>query len=172
MVSLLPVFTQKMPTKLPESCMNRPMSARSRSPIAKILAVVGIADDHHKPNTPISSQSTLDAINRNAIIYLDGKEHPFQCSLSPTCKLGSALIFPLRAGDRVIGTIKLYEPKRKLFSTINMSMAPGIAQLLSSQILYGEYQQNKSCSRERKSNCCQRRLIRISCLTHSTPSVR
>lgn len=51
----------------------------------KILAFVGIGDDHHKPNTPISSQSTLDAINRNAIIYLDGKEHPYQCSLSPTC---------------------------------------------------------------------------------------
>ncbi|MCG3766330.1 sensor histidine kinase [Vibrio cincinnatiensis] len=109
----------------------------------KILAFVGIGDDHHKPNTAISSQSTLDAIARNDIIYLDGKEHPYQCSLSSTCKLGSALIIPLRAGDRVIGTIKLYEPKRKLFSTINMSMAQGIAQLLSSQILYGEYQEKQ-----------------------------
>ncbi|EKO3575974.1 sensor histidine kinase [Vibrio metschnikovii] len=106
----------------------------------KILAFVGVGDDHHRPNTAISSQSTLDAINRNAIIYLDGKEHPYQCSLSANCKLGSALIIPLRAGDRVIGTIKLYEPKRKLFSTINVSMGQGIAQLLSSQILYGEYQ--------------------------------
>src|SRR5690606_12529993 len=41
-------------------------------------------------------------------------------------------------------TIKLYEPKRKLFSTINMSMAEGIAQLLSSQILYGDYQQQQT----------------------------
>lgn len=106
----------------------------------KILAFVGIGDDHHLPNTAISSPSTLDAIARNAIIYLDGKEHPYQCSLSASCKLGSALIIPLRAGDRVIGTIKLYEPKRKLFSTINVSMGQGIAQLLSSQILYGEYQ--------------------------------
>lgn len=109
----------------------------------KILAFIGIGDDHHKPNTPISSQSTLDAITKNRIIYLDGKDSPYQCSLSKNCKLGSALIIPLRAGDRVIGTIKLYEPKRKLFSTINMSMAEGIAQLLSSQILYGEYQQKQ-----------------------------
>ncbi|MGR5456307.1 histidine kinase, partial [Vibrio alfacsensis] len=58
---------------------------------------------------------------------------------SEDCKLGSALIIPLRTGDEVIGTIKLYEPKRKLFSTINMSMAEGIAQLLSSQILHGDY---------------------------------
>ncbi|MGD8122580.1 LytS/YhcK type 5TM receptor domain-containing protein [Vibrio sp. TRT 2004] len=110
----------------------------------KILAFVGIGDDHHKPNTPISSQSTLDAIQQNDIIYLDGKEKPYQCSLSSECKLGSALIIPLRAGERVIGTIKLYEPKRKLFSTINMSMAEGIAQLLSSQILFGDYQQKQT----------------------------
>ena len=110
----------------------------------KILAFVGIGDDHHKPNTPISSQSTLDAIEQNDIIYLDGKEKPYQCSLSNNCKLGSALIIPLRTGDKVIGTIKLYEPKRKLFSTINMSMAEGIAQLLSSQILFGDYQQKQT----------------------------
>lgn len=110
----------------------------------KILAFVGIGDDHHKPDTPISSQSTLDAIQKNDIIYLDGKEKPYQCSISSQCKLGSALIIPLRTGDRVIGTIKLYEPKRKLFSTINMSMAEGIAQLLSSQILYGDYQQKQN----------------------------
>lgn len=110
----------------------------------KILAFVGIGDDHHKPDTPISSQSTLDAIAQDDIIYLDGKDKPYQCSLSNECKLGSALIIPLRTGDKVIGTIKLYEPKRKLFSTINMSMAQGIAQLLSSQILYGDYQQKQS----------------------------
>ncbi|MHA2939575.1 LytS/YhcK type 5TM receptor domain-containing protein [Vibrio sp. RC27] len=110
----------------------------------KILAFIGIGDDHHKPNTPISSDSTRQAIDDNTIIYLDGNEHPYQCSLSHECKLGSALIIPLRSGDQVVGTIKLYEPKRKLFSSINMSMAEGIAELLSSQILYGQYQQKQS----------------------------
>lgn len=110
----------------------------------KILAFVGIGDDHHKQNTPISSQSTLDSMEKNDIIYLDGAERPYQCSIAKDCKLGSALIIPLRAGKEVIGTIKLYEPKRKLFSTANMSMAEGIAQLLSSQILYGDYQQQQA----------------------------
>lgn len=120
------------------------VGAVSITDTSKILAFVGIGDDHHRPETPISSQSTLDAIEQNDIIYLDGKERHYQCSLSAECKLGSALIIPLRAGDKVIGTIKLYEPKRKLFSTINMAMAEGIAQLLSSQILYGDYQQKQS----------------------------
>lgn len=110
----------------------------------KILAFVGIGDDHHKPNMPISSSSTLKAINKNDIIYLDGRDDQYQCSISANCKLASALIIPLRAGDNVVGTIKLYEPKLKLFSTINMSMAEGIAQLLSSQILSGNYQEQRA----------------------------
>ncbi|USD64826.1 sensor histidine kinase [Vibrio sp. SCSIO 43136] len=110
----------------------------------KILAFVGIGDDHHKPDTPISSPSTLESISKNDIIYLDGVERPYQCSISDECKLGSALIIPLRQGSEVVGTIKLYEPKHKFFSTINMSMAEGIAELLSSQLLYGDYQQQQT----------------------------
>jgi two-component system LytT family sensor kinase len=53
------------------------------------------------------------------------------------------LVIPLTSDDRVIGTIKLYEPRRKLFSSINMSIAEGIAELLSSQILNSAYQQKK-----------------------------
>ncbi|GEM78465.1 sensor histidine kinase [Vibrio superstes] len=109
----------------------------------KILAFEGIGSDHHRPNTPISSEYTHTSIREQRIIYLDGRESPYQCSLSSDCKLGSALVIPLIADDKVIGTIKLYEPRVKLFSSINMTMAKGIAELLSSQILNSEYQQKK-----------------------------
>jgi len=110
-----------------------------------ILAFVGIGHEHHKSGMPISSAYTHDAINKNEIIYLNGAELPYQCSIDEKCKLGSALVLPLRGGeDEVVGTIKLYEPRRKLFSTINISMAEGIAQLLSSQILQGHYQQQRT----------------------------
>ncbi|MEZ9417405.1 sensor histidine kinase, partial [Vibrio sp. 10N.286.49.E1] len=46
----------------------------------KILAFIGIGDEHHIPNTPISSKSTLTSMEQNDIIYLDGKENPYQCS--------------------------------------------------------------------------------------------
>ncbi|OBT07285.1 histidine kinase [Vibrio sp. UCD-FRSSP16_10] len=109
----------------------------------KILAFEGIGSDHHKPNTLISSEYTLTSMKEKRIIYLDGRSSPYQCSLSADCKLGSSLVIPLIADDKVIGTIKLYEPRVKLFSSINMTMAKGIAELLSSQILYSEYQQKK-----------------------------
>lgn len=110
----------------------------------KILAFIGLGDDHHKPNTPISSDCTIQAMEQNRVMYLDGRETPYQCSLSPSCKLGSVLVIPLRAGKEVIGTIKLYEPKRKLLSNINRSMGEGIAQLLSSQILYNDFQRQQA----------------------------
>lgn len=43
----------------------------------------------------------------------------------------------------MIGTIKLYEPKSQLFSTINRTLGEGIASLLSAQIMAGQYERHK-----------------------------
>lgn len=111
----------------------------------KILAFIGIGADHHLPGTPIASPQTLHAIASNEVIFADGNEVPYQCSISPNCKLGSSLVIPLVGENRrVIGTIKLYEPKTRIFSTINRTLGEGIAKLLSSQILDGRYERQKS----------------------------
>jgi two-component system LytT family sensor kinase len=110
----------------------------------KLLAFIGIGADHHIPNTPISSQITLEAIAQNSVMFADGVDTPYSCSLSANCSLGSSLVIPLRSNDEVIGTIKLYEPKNKLFLNINRTLGEGIARLLSNQILYGRFEQQKS----------------------------
>ncbi|MDR3435806.1 sensor histidine kinase [Telmatospirillum sp.] len=111
----------------------------------KILAFIGIGGDHHLPGTPITSPQTLQAIANNQVFYADGNEVSYQCSIVPNCRLGSCLVIPLVGEDRhVIGTIKLYEPKTKLFSTINRTLGEGIAKLLSNQILAGRYEQQKT----------------------------
>lgn len=109
-----------------------------------ILAFVGIGEQHHHINVPISSY-IQQAISENRIIDLNSHAENYQCPLDDKCRLGSALIIPLRNGDNdVVGTIKLYEPRRKLLSNINVAMAEGIAQLLSSQIILGHYQQQQT----------------------------
>jgi two-component system LytT family sensor kinase len=111
----------------------------------KILAFIGIGDDHHLPGTPIASDYTRKAIIQSKVMYIDGDEHPYQCSINDKCKLGSALVIPLiGVNNEVIGTIKLYEPKRKLFSYINLTLGEGIAKLLSNQILAGRYLQQQT----------------------------
>ncbi|EFF5624098.1 two-component regulatory system sensor histidine kinase BtsS [Escherichia coli] len=111
----------------------------------RLLAFTGIGDDHHLPGKPISSGYTLKAIETGEVVYADGNEVPYQCSLHPQCKLGSTLVIPLRGeNQRVMGTIKLYEAKNRLFSSINRTLGEGIAQLLSAQILAGQYERQKA----------------------------
>jgi len=110
----------------------------------KLLAFTGIGADHHLPGRPISSDYTWQAIERGEVVYADGNEIPYRCSLHPNCKLGSTLVIPLYGeNSRVIGTIKLYEAKNRLFSSINRTLGEGIAQLLSAQILAGQYERQK-----------------------------
>ncbi|WP_440867020.1 LytS/YhcK type 5TM receptor domain-containing protein [Symbiopectobacterium purcellii] len=110
----------------------------------KLLAFIGLGDDHHKVGSPITSLHTHRAIDNNQVVYADGNEVPYNCSVSAHCKLGSTLVIPLRGEEqRVIGTIKLYEPKNKLFSSINRTLGEGIAHLLSAQILAGRFEQQK-----------------------------
>ena len=110
----------------------------------KILAFIGIGDDHHLPGTTISSSYTKKAIENAEMIYADGYAISYQCSIDNRCKLGSALIIPLLDGEnKVLGTIKLYEPKQKLFSTVNHTLGEGLAKLLSNQILAGRYNEQQ-----------------------------
>ncbi|MDN5451440.1 MAG: sensor histidine kinase, partial [Enterobacterales bacterium] len=110
----------------------------------KLLAFIGIGDDHHLVGSPITSHHTHRAIELDQVVYADGNEVAYQCSVTPNCKLGSTLVIPLRGEDnRVVGSIKLYEPKNKLFSSINRTLGEGIAHLLSAQILAGKYEQQK-----------------------------
>ncbi|MDX7760353.1 sensor histidine kinase [Aeromonas caviae] len=109
----------------------------------KILAFIGTGEDHHKPGTPITSAITLQAIAQNKVLFADGNSQPYCCSISPQCQLGSVLVIPLQGDEGVIGTIKLYEPKKRLFLKINHTLGEGIANLLSQQLLAGRLEQQQ-----------------------------
>ena len=109
----------------------------------KILAFIGTGEDHHKPGTPITSAITLQAIAQNKVLFADGNSQPYRCSISPQCQLGSVLVIPLQGDRGVIGTIKLYEPKKRLFLKINHTLGEGIANLLSQQLLSGRLEQQQ-----------------------------
>jgi len=109
-----------------------------------LLAFIGIGDDHHLPGMAISNPQTRQAIANNEILYADGNEQVFQCPIRADCPLGASLVVPLHdEGGQVIGAINMYEPRSKLFSSINRALGEGIAHLLSTQILAGRYEQQK-----------------------------
>ncbi|MFC1749299.1 LytS/YhcK type 5TM receptor domain-containing protein [Pseudomonadota bacterium] len=108
----------------------------------RLLAFTGVGADHHLPGIPISSTATQKAIRKNRVVFSDGVNSHYQCHLDDDCALGSVLIIPLRdeANNTVLGTIKLYEVKHKLFRNINRRLGEDIAQLLSASLLVGRYQ--------------------------------
>jgi two-component system LytT family sensor kinase len=109
----------------------------------RLLAFTGTGTTTCRANR--SRPPILRAIETGEVVYADGNEVPYRCSLHPHCKLGSTLVIPLRGeNQRVMGTIKLYEAKNRLFSSINRTLGEGIAQLLSAQILAGQYERQKA----------------------------
>ena len=109
----------------------------------QVLAFVGLGADHHLAGTPISNVLTHRAITENRVIFADGVNERFVCQVSDDCRLGSALVVPLRIDHEVIGTIKLYEAKAKLFLNLNRTLGEGIAGLLSDQLLLSRYEEQK-----------------------------
>jgi two-component system LytT family sensor kinase len=110
----------------------------------RILGFTGMGADHHQVGRPISSAITLEAIHDNKVVFADGLTTPYQCSIAADCELGSSLVVPLKGEQDVIGTIKLYEPKRKLFRNLNRSLGVGIAGVLSNQILHSQLQASRA----------------------------
>ncbi len=107
----------------------------------RLLAFTGLGDDHHIPGSLIASEDTLEAINENKVLF----KRDYQCRRKALCGLGSVLIIPLRDDvyNQVIGTIRLYEPKNRLFRNINRELGENIAELLSSRILAGRYERQQ-----------------------------
>lgn len=120
----------------------------------KLLAFTGIGDDHHLPGKPISSTYTLKAIETGEVVYADGNEVPYRCSLHPQCKLGSTLVIPLRGeNQRVMGTIKLYEAKTVYSVQSTARWVRGLRNCFRRRSLPGNMSGKKRCSPSQRSNC-------------------
>jgi two-component system LytT family sensor kinase len=110
----------------------------------RVMAFIGDGSDHHLPGGLIASPLTRRAIAENMVIFADGVQEHFKCTLSDKCPLNSVLVVPLHVDNRVIGTIKLYEPRNRIFLNMNKALGEGITGLLSNQLLLSRYEEQKN----------------------------
>lgn len=96
------------------------------------LAHVGLGMDHHGNGARLQTVSTLKVIAEGRT-YIANIKNEIDCS-DPNCPLKSAVISPLKSGDKVIGTIKLYREKEFGISQVDVEVAKGLASLFSLQI--------------------------------------
>ena len=97
-----------------------------------ILAHEGLGSDHHISGEPIQTSATEQVIKDGHMHILNSPKE-IECS-SENCQLKSALIVPLKEGDEVSGTLKLYFAKENGISFTHEKLAIGLSQLISTQL--------------------------------------
>ena len=135
----------------------------------KLLAFIGIGEDHHLPGTAINSAHTFKAIQHNEVVCADGNLIPYSCNLHPQCRLGSSLVIPLRGEEgrwwhhqalrAQAQVLLLHQPHPWEDRPAALRPDPG-QQVQRAEAAAGPV---------RRSSCCRRRSTRTFCSTPSTP---
>lgn len=98
----------------------------------KILAHVGIGEDHHLAGSNIITNLTRKALKTDIYIVANKKEE-IGCDHGE-CTLKSAVIVPIRQEEKTIGLLKLYKEKANSITKVEIELALGLAQIFSTQI--------------------------------------
>ncbi len=97
-----------------------------------ILAHVGVGSDHHIKGQGIATEATKKVIKEGNLLSLTNAKQ-IDCS-NLDCNLKSAVIAPLKEGDEIIGTLKIYYCTENAISFRNINLALGLSQLISTQL--------------------------------------
>ena len=97
-----------------------------------ILAHVGVGADHHIKGKRIVTEATKKVIREGNLLSLTS-EKQIDCP-NVKCSLKSAIIAPLKEGDEMIGTLKIYYCSEDAISFTNINLAVGLSQLISTQL--------------------------------------
>ncbi len=98
----------------------------------KILAHVGIGEDHHIAGNYIKTDLTRKVIENRDYIIANTKDG-IGCK-ERKCPLKSAIIAPIKEEERVIGTLKLYKDQENSITKVEKELAVGLASIFSTQI--------------------------------------
>lgn len=106
-----------------------------------ILAHIGIGEDHHRVGDKIRTGLTKEVISTGK--YKVAKHSKDIDCDKKSCKLKSAIIAPLKEGNKTIGTLKLYKTSEGSISPVDLELALGLASLFSTQIELGKIETHK-----------------------------
>ncbi|MFZ5943499.1 MAG: LytS/YhcK type 5TM receptor domain-containing protein [Bacillota bacterium] len=105
----------------------------------KILAHVGIASDHHLPHNTLLTELTNQVITTGNLTIAAAPQE-IGCK-HKDCLLGSAVVVPLKIKNEVVGTLKFYQAKKKMITPVQVELAKGLGQLLSTQLELGQLEE-------------------------------
>ncbi|AGB41345.1 putative regulator of cell autolysis [Halobacteroides halobius DSM 5150] len=114
----------------------------------EVLAHCGKEQYHHRPQEEIITQATKEALNQGQLKIISTKEE-IGCPVDE-CTLKGAVIAPLTKGveKKVIGTLKLYKTEEGSINGLDIELAWGIANLLSTQLHLSSLKQQAKLATE------------------------
>lgn len=98
----------------------------------KILAHVGIGEDHHLAGNSVRTSLTKEVLKEGNCVIANTQEE-IGCD-NIECRLKSAIIIPLMEEDKVVGTLKLYKDQENSITKVESELALGLGHLFSTQI--------------------------------------
>lgn len=112
------------------------VSAVSITNTERILAYVGAASDHHIASNEILTELSKEVLRTGEIREVHSHDE-IGCH-HPGCPLEAALVIPLKAQGKTIGTLKLYFTDATKLTFVERQLAEGLGNIFSSQIELGE----------------------------------
>ncbi|ABB32916.1 signal transduction histidine kinase, LytS [Geobacter metallireducens RCH3] len=123
---------------------------------AAILAHTGAEEDHHRPGLPLLTASTRSALASGEITTPLTRDD-IGCT-HEGCRLGSAIIVPLKKRERTVGALKLYRLKEGGITPLDMELANGLAHLFSNQLEISELEAQRKLVREAEIRALQAQI--------------
>ncbi|WHX98607.1 sensor histidine kinase [Neobacillus sp. DY30] len=123
--------------------------------LSDILAHVGLGQDHHRPENPIQTEITMEAIDKGAIVVAN--QESIHCR-QRGCPLGAAVIAPLKQRGKTIGTLKFYFRSEKEITPVTMELITGLSSLLSNQLELAEADKSYQLAKEAEIKALQAQI--------------
>lgn len=101
-----------------------------------ILAHVGAGSDHHIAGQTMVTQLSEKVIHSGQVKVAHNAEE-IGCS-HPGCPLSAAVVVPLRIGNQVGGTLKMYYTDSWRLTPVEIQLATGLGEIFANQIALGE----------------------------------
>ncbi|MGE7767301.1 LytS/YhcK type 5TM receptor domain-containing protein [Peribacillus sp. NPDC096540] len=121
----------------------------------KILAHIGLGDDHHSPGRPLQTGITRQVIEGGELIVVGKRD--IHCQV-PNCPLGAVIIGPLKKGNKTVGTLKLYFRNEKEINNVDIELMSGLSMLLSYQLEVSQLDEVHELAREAEIRALQAQI--------------
>lgn len=106
-----------------------------------ILAHKGEGENHHCAENKIKTDLTKQVIYSGKY-KIANNSIEILCKKNK-CKLRSAIIVPLKEGEKIVGTLKLYKTRENYISPVDVKLALGLGSLFSAQIELRRIEEHK-----------------------------